>query len=173
MNQDAALKAAALRLNLKPLVCSAEFLRFGRSAAVFSAALFGFSSAPWRGPRRNQGTCEEFCTHLGEGSEKRIIGRRAAQAFADWIHPDIPSDAVECVGGPQNTVVVFELPETTMCASGEVDARFLLEGFDEFDQVAFVGRADREEMDVIRHDTICMDEKRAKAGVFFEVGDEP
>jgi len=115
-----------------------SLLRFERSAAVFSAALFGFSSTPWRRPWRDECCSEKFCAHLGERSEKRVIGRCAAKAFAHWIHPDIPSDAVECIGGTQNAIVVFELPEAAMRTTGKLNGGFLFKGFDEFDQVAFL-----------------------------------
>ena len=152
---------------------SFSHLRFEGSAAVFSAALLGFGSAIWWRPWRKESTSEEFCAHLRERSEKRIIRRRAAKAFANWIHPDIPGDSVKRIRGTQDTLVVFELPEMTMCASGELYARVLLEGFDEFDQVAFVRCTCGEQMHVVRHDAICMDEKRAKAGMFSQAGDEP
>lgn len=60
-----------------------------------------------------------------------------------------------------------------MCATSKLEGGFLLEGFDEFDQVAFLRGPNRQKMHVVRHDAIRMYEKRANAGVFSQAGDEP
>jgi len=60
-----------------------------------------------------------------------------------------------------------------MCAAGKLDGGFLLEGFHEFDQIAFLRGPNGQQMYVVRHDAVRVDEKRASASVFSQAGDEP
>ncbi len=60
-----------------------------------------------------------------------------------------------------------------MGATGKLDGGFLFEGFDELCQVAFVRGASHEQMQVVRHNAVSVDEERAKAGMFMQAGDQP
>ena len=60
-----------------------------------------------------------------------------------------------------------------MRATGKLDGGFLLEGFDEFGQVARICGPNRQQMHVVWHDAVRVDEKRANAGMFSQAGDEP
>ena len=55
------------------------------------------------------------------------MGWCVAKAFANWILPDVPGDAVSRIGRTQNAIVVFKLPEAAMRATCKLDASFLLE----------------------------------------------
>jgi len=60
-----------------------------------------------------------------------------------------------------------------MRASRECDCGVLFERLYEFDQVAFVRCASREEMHVVGHNAVGVDEKRASIRVFSKTNDDP
>ena len=60
-----------------------------------------------------------------------------------------------------------------MRSSLELERRFLLEGFDEFHEVAFVCGGGGQRVQVIGHDAVSMDEKQASSGVFLEARNQP
>ena len=60
-----------------------------------------------------------------------------------------------------------------MGAASKIEGGFLLERFDELDQVAFIRPASGQQMHVVRHDAICVNEERAYSGVFSQARNEP
>jgi hypothetical protein len=52
-----------------------------------------------------------------------------------------------------------------MCPARKCYGRLLFEGLDELDQIAFICCGARENVHVVRHNAIGMDEKRAGYGV--------
>ena len=60
-----------------------------------------------------------------------------------------------------------------MRSSLELEGRFLLEGFDEFHEVAFVCGGGSQRVQMVRHDTVGMDKKEASSSVFLEARNQP
>jgi len=60
-----------------------------------------------------------------------------------------------------------------MRALSECSSGFLFEGFDELDQIAFVRRRCRQNMNVVRHEAIGVNEKSAGGGVFSQAACQP
>jgi len=58
-----------------------------------------------------------------------------------------------------------------MRALSECGSGFLFEGFDEFDQIAFILR--RQNMHVVRHEAIGVNEKSAGGGIFLPATGQP
>ena len=60
-----------------------------------------------------------------------------------------------------------------MRPSLELERRFLLEGFYEFHEVAFVCRGGSQRVQMVRHDAVGMDKKEANRSVFSEARNQP
>lgn len=60
-----------------------------------------------------------------------------------------------------------------MHALSECSSGFLFEGFDEFDQIAFVGCRGGQNMRVVRHEAISVNEKSAGGGMFSQATGQP
>src|SRR5579863_1134037 len=60
-----------------------------------------------------------------------------------------------------------------MCASRKFDPGFLLERLYELDEVAFIIRSGGEEVYVVRHDAVGMNQEFARFGAFSKTGNDP
>jgi len=60
-----------------------------------------------------------------------------------------------------------------MCASLELERRFLFEGFDELYEVAFVCCGGSQRVQMVRHEAVGMDKKVASGSVFLEARNQP
>ena len=63
-------------------------------------------------------------------------------------------------------VVIFDLPKAATCLARKLNRRFLFERLDKFHKIACFRRSSRQNMQVIRHHTICVDEKLTSRSVF-------
>ena len=55
----------------------------------------------------------------------------------------------------------------------KLERRFLLEGFDEFHQVAFIGGGGGERVQMVWHDAVGVDKKEASSSVFLKARNQP
>jgi hypothetical protein len=74
---------------------------------------------------------------------------------------------------PQDVIVILELPEAAVSALREFVSGILFERFDERHGVAAVFRADGEDVNVVRHHAIRVNEKIPSVCVLAEAGYEP
>ena len=82
---------------MMPISGRRTVFRFGRSAAAFSAAAFGFVFLPGRQPFRRDGTFQQLYAYLRESAQKRVIARSATKALPNRIQPNVPGDAAGCI----------------------------------------------------------------------------
>jgi hypothetical protein len=94
---------------------------------------------------------------IGEGTGIGEFGGRGAEAFADWIHPDVGGNVMDGGGSAQDVVVEFALPELVAGAVMKLVFGFLFEGIDEEEKVGVVRRSGDEDMEVIGHRAIGVD----------------
>src|SRR5260370_24137058 len=78
---------------MMPISGRRTVFRFGRSAAAFSAAAFGFVFLPGRQPFRRDGTFQQPYAYLRASAQKRVIARSATKALPNRIQPNVPGDA--------------------------------------------------------------------------------
>ena len=60
-----------------------------------------------------------------------------------------------------------------MRPSLEFERGFLLEGFDEFHQVAFICGGSSQRVQMVRHDAVGMDKKEASSSMFLKARNQP
>src|SRR5712692_7502080 len=133
-------------------VCDGEavcfFLRGMRSA--------GLSGRHLLLPRRHPGF---RCNSLSrsESRERTCIqelARIPAKTLPHWIHPDVPGDALLCIGAAQNVVIEFGLPQTASHSSLVFIGRRLLEAAHKSEEVRFLGQTLYKKMEMIGHQTV-------------------
>ena len=98
--------------------------------------------------------------------------RIRTDAFANGIHPDVPSYRVAIFAAAEDVVVVVALPEKPAEFLLIGIAGALLEIRDELGEVASFSYGLHQDVQMIWHDTVSMEEK-IEAGATGEMSDDP
>jgi hypothetical protein len=79
---------------------------------------------------------------------------------ADRIHPDVPSNVVRRIIAAKDVVVEFFLPKRTSCFPFKWHGGFVFYRSHELKHIAGKIESLEEQMDVIRHEAISMDDEK-------------
>lgn len=90
------------------------------------------------------------------GTREAIIARAGAQAFTDWIPPDVAGDVFDRFAASEDVVVVAALPQALVSSLHEFVGRALLELVDELYQVSGVSLSLGQKVEMVRHDAISV-----------------
>jgi LmbE family N-acetylglucosaminyl deacetylase len=100
----------------------------------------------------------------GLAAGERKFLRTRAKALADRIPPDVAGDILDLVRGPENMVVITHFPKTAAVRFAKREGGTLFEDADEFAQVRTVVKTLGENMKVVRHQAIRMQQERTCSG---------
>jgi len=88
--------------------------------------------------------------------------RTCAKLLADRIPPDVARDILDLVRGPENMVVITHFPEAAAVRFAKRKGGALFEDADEFAQVRTVVKTLRENVGMVRHQAISMQQERVR-----------
>ena len=110
---------------------------------------------------------------LRERTGIRKFTRRFAKTFPNRIHPNVPRDRIHAGGAANDVVVIFLLPQHPASPRMIQLSSFLFEGLDKTNEVAALCLPFRQNVQMVRHQTIGMDGKCELLRFFLQVLQQP
>jgi hypothetical protein len=146
-------------LGLARIVADLKFGHYmGHSRGCSGQTLDWLVWFPWRKKKIFDSCCLDPMD--GARARKRKVLRLIAQTFANRIVPDVAGDGLYVVGFTQDVIVVAHFTKLLAVAPFEEIGGAALEFFHEPEEIGMEVQAVNEEVDVVGHRTISVEQKR-------------